>query len=374
MIEQSRSLARVAKNSLDADAELKSALKAYVGTGADRAGFAARNPVSAAVIRQMADAVGDRNPIYQDEAFAKSTVHKGIVAPPTWFHAWSLPGLESNDQTPWPNPHIDATFCQRPAGQRQKVAERYTIRDEINDLLAKHGFGSPAVTDMEFQFDRYLRPGDELHYSPWTVEAIDGPKRTKLGAGYFIYIATSVRDQNGARVATIRQTYLRSRPDPVNGQNDAPQVKSAPVTPAAKIEEGVLAVPRRGLAAVGSRLPSLTVEITPTLVIAGAIASQDFQDVHHDHFKARERGHPDIYMNVITSSGLAGRLVTDWAGPNTIIRSLKLRLGRPNYPGDRMHMTGRIKAVEGKDVTIEVVGTNELGIHIRSDLVVFLPE
>ena len=41
--------------------------------------------------------------------------------------------------------------------------------------------------------------------------------------------------------------------------------------------------------AVGDALPELVLPITRTLVVAGAIASRDYQDVHHDPVLAVKR-------------------------------------------------------------------------------------
>ena len=48
-----------------------------------------------------------------------------------------------------------------------------------------------------------------------------------------------------------------------------------------------------------------------TLIVAGAIASRDYQEVHHDYQTARKRGTPDIIMNILTTNGFVGRFVTD---------------------------------------------------------------
>lgn len=42
----------------------------------------------------------------------------------------------------------------------------------------------------------------------------------------------------------------------------------------------------------GDQLPPLEIEITRTLIVAGAIASRDYQDVHHDAELARQKGSP----------------------------------------------------------------------------------
>ena len=68
---------------------------------------------------------------------------------------------------------------------------------------------------------------------------------------------------------------------------------------------------------VGDELPTLVMPITRTLIVSGAIASRDYQDVHHDSVLAKERGSQDIFMNILTTNGLVGRYVTDWSGPRS---------------------------------------------------------
>jgi acyl dehydratase len=116
---------------------------------------------------------------------------------------------------------------------------------------------------------------------------------------------------------------------------------------------------------VGETLPELVIPITPTRIVSGAIASRDYQDVHHDVPAAREKGSPDIFMNILTTNGLVGRFVTDWAGAGARIRKIAIRLGVPNYPGDTMTLTGSVARV-GDDGTVEVAirGANQLGNHV----------
>ena len=125
----------------------------------------------------------------------------------------------------------------------------------------------------------------------------------------------------------------------------------------------------------GSVLPPLEVPLTKTLIIATAIASRDYQEVHHDSDLARERGSKDIIMNILTTNGFVGRFVTDWAGPDAIIRSVKIRLGAPNYPGDTMTMTGEVTALDRdtRTATVAVRGANSLGEHVNGTVEVTLP-
>lgn len=127
---------------------------------------------------------------------------------------------------------------------------------------------------------------------------------------------------------------------------------------------------------VGDKLPELVVPLTTTLIVAGAIASRDYQEVHHDYQTARQRGTPNIIMNILTTNGFVGRFVTDWAGPDAILKKVAIRLGAPNFPGDTMKMTGSVKAKDDaeKVVEIEVAGKNSMGNHVTGSVRVALPE
>ena len=100
---------------------------------------------------------------------------------------------------------------------------------------------------------------------------------------------------------------------------------------------------------IGEQLPGLNVPITASLIVAGAIATSDYSLVHHDKAHAQAAATPDIFMNILTSNGLVQRFVHDWAGPGARIRSLKMRLGAPNFPGDALRLSGTV-------TTREVIG------------------
>jgi acyl dehydratase len=123
----------------------------------------------------------------------------------------------------------------------------------------------------------------------------------------------------------------------------------------------------------GDRLAPLEIEITRTLIVAGAIASRDYQDVHHDAELARAKGSPDIFMNILTTNGLVGRYVTDHFGPAAVLRKVAIRLGAPNYPGDTMVLTGTIEEVDGDTATVRIVGANAIGKHVTGTVVVAAP-
>ncbi|MGI5272319.1 MaoC family dehydratase [Nonomuraea sp. CA-218870] len=126
---------------------------------------------------------------------------------------------------------------------------------------------------------------------------------------------------------------------------------------------------------VGETLPGLPIPLTRTLIVATAIASRDYQDVHHDPGLAVERGSRDVFMNILTTNGLIDRYVTEWAGPAAEVKAIKIRLGAPNYPGDTMVLTGTVTAKHDEDRRVEIAvrGDNGLGAHVTGVVAVRLP-
>ncbi|MBT2440049.1 MaoC family dehydratase [Streptomyces sp. ISL-36] len=123
----------------------------------------------------------------------------------------------------------------------------------------------------------------------------------------------------------------------------------------------------------GDELPPLEIPITRTLIVAGAVASRDYQDVHHDAELAKEKGSQDIFMNILTTNGLVGRYITDHFGPAAVLRKVAIRLGAPNYPGDTMTLTGTVTDIDGDTARVRVVGANRLGHHVTGTVTVSLP-
>jgi uncharacterized OB-fold protein/acyl dehydratase len=114
----------------------------------------------------------------------------------------------------------------------------------------------------------------------------------------------------------------------------------------------------------GEVLPELVIDVTPTVVITTAIATRDFYEVHHDRDRAVQGGGKDIFVNILTTTGLVQRYVTDWAGPQALVRSIAIRLGVPCYAGDTLTFSGRVVREDAGDRMIEVVGRCGLGDHV----------
>ena len=135
---------------------------------------------------------------------------------------------------------------------------------------------------------------------------------------------------------------------------------------------------RAGEVSTGDQLPELVIAVTPTLIATGAIASRDFHQIHHDRAHAESVGAGDIVMNIWTTNGLIGRFITDWAGPDAVLRRLAVRLGTPNRPGDTATFTGTVASVSPRDdgsaqLTVDVVVRNTTGTHASGTVDLVLP-
>jgi acyl dehydratase len=125
----------------------------------------------------------------------------------------------------------------------------------------------------------------------------------------------------------------------------------------------------------GERLPELSIPLTSTLIVGGAIASRDFMPVHHDRSAAQAQGMSDVFMNILTTNGLVGRYVTDWAGSDALLQRVAIKLGAPNLPGDSMTFSGLVVARDEAEraIDVEITGRNSWGNHVTGTVRVRLP-
>ncbi len=145
----------------------------------------ARHPVNQPMIDHWLDAIGDRNPIYVDEAAARAAGHPGTVAPPAMIQVWTMMGLGGV------RPDDD------PLGK-------------IIGLFDEAGYIGVVATNCEQTYHRYLRPDEEVSVTAELTDVV-GPKNTALGEGFFITqkITWSV---DGEEVADMVWRILKFRP------------------------------------------------------------------------------------------------------------------------------------------------------------------
>ncbi|MFA7585960.1 MAG: MaoC/PaaZ C-terminal domain-containing protein [Novosphingobium sp.] len=125
---------------------------------------------------------------------------------------------------------------------------------------------------------------------------------------------------------------------------------------------------------VGETLPEIVIPLTPTSIAAAAIATRDYQPVHHDLDRSRDLGSEHVFLNTHSTAGYLERLVKEWTGPGAFLKSVKFRLGTPSYAGDTLRLQGEVSTVsdDGKLAEIRVIGLNSRGVHVEGTVTVGL--
>lgn len=128
--------------------------------------------------------------------------------------------------------------------------------------------------------------------------------------------------------------------------------------------------------AEGAELPELVFPVTASAIAVGAIATNDYETVHHDKAAAEASGVPNIFMNILTTNGLVQRFVGAWAGPEARVRKIRIKLGAPNFAGDTMRINGTVSRVDSAtgEVDVTVSGRNAIGEHVGATVTLHFPE
>jgi len=99
--------------------------------------------------------------------------------------------------------------------------------------------------------------------------------------------------------------------------------------------------------------------------------------VHHDRDYANSQGSPNIFLNIMTDNGYCSRFLTDWAGPEAMVRKIAIRLGLPAYAGSVLEYAGTVTGTSQLDgeglVEVEFRATNDSGEHLSGTAVIGLP-
>jgi uncharacterized OB-fold protein/acyl dehydratase len=296
------------------------------------------------------------------------------------------PEADAKKQAPDPSPHLRP----RPGINRDNQALYDGYRAHELRVPRCNGCGrlffppSPRCSDCgSFDMGYAVASGRATLYSFTVVHHPQVP-----GFRYPLVVALAELDEGVRFVADLvgvrpdqveiglplEVEWLDSHPALVDGATDSrgpisiPQFR--PATPARRTDT---------VAAVditeGDRLPVWCLPVTPTHIVAGALATRDFQDVHHDRDLAHKKGSADIFFNINTSVGLMERYVTDWVGPEALVTALRVRLGAPAYPYLPLTFSGSVHSIDAETgrLVVAVQALNELGPHVTGTVELELP-
>jgi hypothetical protein len=325
---------------------------------------AGRDPVNLPVLRRWCDAVGVTNPLYTDPEVAARTRFGRIISPLALLDVWTKPGLA----------------YQRNVEDPQGAAF---------EALDAEGYTSAVAVSSELVQHRPLVLGDMVT-SEILLEVVSPEKATALGRSRFVTTRQTfwVGEEE---VGYSRFTVMRFAPagDRRGGEAATPAPSGAGTGPAgirarteAVAEAEARPIGRDATGTVGAaelrpglELPPVDIPVTATLIVSGALMTSDYFEAHHDRDAAVAKGSQDIFMNIHTSLGLLQAAVGDWLGPDVLWRSMAVRLGVPNYPGDHMVISAEVATVDPAtgEVALSVGAVNRLGRHVDGRIEVTLP-
>ena len=156
-----------------------------------------RFPVEASHIMMFARSIGDENPIYYDDEYAKGTEPGSIIAPPTFAQA---------------SAQFDPDYFLRPKPGQPWFGsgkEPTGVKRESGGGSGGGGGGGGLHAEQHFEYHRHLKPGDVL--TATTKPGKTWEKESKrAGKLLFSESVTEYRDQNGELVITARGVGVRT--------------------------------------------------------------------------------------------------------------------------------------------------------------------
>lgn len=312
-------------------------LKTLVGRPAHQRAVA-RDAVTASAIRTWCDAMGERNQIYLDRDVARAAGYADVIAPPAMLHVWTMPGLEP-----------DRPYTAGPARSGD-------LDETVRATLADMGYPATLAASTDQEFPAALVVGTRL-FAEDEYTAASEEKQTHLGPGFFLTNRTTYSSADGATVGRLTTSVFHFAPQPAASvaRPLAPPT-TTPTRPAA-------ATPVR--LGPDARCGPVSVPVTPTQIIAGALATRDFYPVHHDRDFARAHGNADVLMNSLTTNGLLARIVAEWADQAPLLR-LSTRIVAPAYAHDELAVTGLVTHVGPDWVDITVRAALRAGVHAEA--------
>lgn len=311
-------------------------------------------------IRHWAWGIGDRNPLWTDETYARGTPWGGILAPSTIVlsmmrSALGLPGLHGwhlHTSFEWPGPiRRDTSFTGRSVFESLEEVESRYANGVAFDQTIRHDI-SNAETDEPVV----------------TIRSVSRRFERAAGARSKKYAAREKQVYTDAELAEIVAGY------------DREEIRGS--TP--RFVEDVQ---------VGDGLPRI---VRGPLTVMDCIAFElgwggaflfahgfayDFLKKHPDAFPRNgsnipdspERTHwVDTFAQAIGAPAAfdygpqriawCGTLITNWMGDAGVLRHLHPRILLPNYHGDTVWITGRVERVSLAEQLVEVTyeGRNQL--------------
>lgn len=310
-------------------------------------------------IRKFATAVGDNNPLWLDEDYARSTRWGGIIAPPTFVDRFTPFYVLDDDN-----------------------AQGYLAGPVPIEVPFKHGFSAGD----EVEVFRPARPGDVIVATTTISDLFEKVGQPSTGRMLFVRYDKTYRNQRNETVAICHWTSVRYE-GPTNGnEQSAPPAPTGAraepdlslLTPMAEREEYWATPAYFEDVNEGLELAPVSRLQTQKRFVRWAQASNDLSDIHYDYQLMMDRGLPDVVGQGALTMAYIASMLGDWYTPNGLLKKISVQYRRYSIPGDvltsRAVVTGKRREGRESLVDLDVWAENQDGVKVTlGQAVVSLP-
>lgn len=366
-----------------------------------------RFPVEAGHILTFARALGDPNPVYSDDEYARAQGFAGVLAPPTFYEASAHFDPHSEVRPQPGQPWFGSAGSPTGDPGREDRNPGTTLHAETHVTYRRHVCAG-EVLDVRHrpgrQWTKVGRRGGELAFEDWYVDYHDPSGQVALTAR--TVAVTTAQKLDPAATSTMAGPTTpdagRGRGGPTGGESDAGTTAAAHANSRppeldrpARTDAGSAAADGRppelgGPASAGTggeglgRPPRAQAELSVgdthsavlvrdlrrVQVIQYAGASGDFSPQHTDEvYNTQVAGYPTVFAHGMLTMGMTGRLLTDWLGDARLTHFGMRFLGQV-WPGDDLVARATVEALDRRDgepvVELSVVTVNQHGQPVVS--------
>lgn len=363
--------------------------KMYAALGQKRQVPGWNSEVTRDNIWHFALGVGDDNPLWWDEAYAKDSPWGQLIAPPYYIASHTTGPLVKPEHGQMSTAAYLPGVMGIYAGSRWEwrrpvhVGERISATAELADVKVSEGsrFGGKSVTQVE-KLELTTEAGELVAEIFHTLKRFERQKIAASGGYLDRALANYTADDrarfeahyDGEAAGLRRGAEPRYVEDVVVGETLGPMLKG-PLTVSNIL--GFMMGYGSQLAGANRMLREQQKLHPSTKVVhpLNGVVDQ-YGAVHWDAELARAGGMPAPYDLGPQRFAWFTHLLTDWAGDHGFLQSLDFRFKTPNFLGDVTWITGSVMSVdlEAGLVTVQVQGANQLeAVNATAVAVVRLP-
>jgi acyl dehydratase len=302
--------------------------------------------VSRDAVRHWAWATGDRNPLYLDEAYAKASVHKGIIAPPSMLYAFSRLSIGYRGGLPGVHSMFGGTHWRwkEPARLGDTIAPEVVFKDlvEMPSRFAGRMFKQISSIDFRTGDGRSVAESESWGFRMERTQARDKGKYDALESKRYTKEEIA---EIGERMAS--ETPRGAEPlylEDVEVGSSVPEIVRGPYTAtvAVAFEQawGGLFIWAHGYwYDFLRRHPAAA-------VLNGYNVPEPPEAVHWDTALARSVGVPEAYDYGPERISWLSVMLTNWIGDHGFLEELYCEIRRFNLIGDTTYCRGRVTGTE----------------------------